>query len=109
MKTLEEITSNLQRALDLYENLPLDDVKDLSEILRILDVNLSYLVHVRDDYYNLFQEVYFNSESGTHAGKHRYSEQQVPQLDLVRKILRHYGETQKSIRSQISLRKTQDR
>ena len=57
MKTLEEITSNLQRALDLYENLPLDDVKDLSEILRILDVNLSYLVHVRDDYYNLFQEL----------------------------------------------------
>ena len=59
MKTLEEITSNLQRALDLYENLPLDDVKALSEILRILDVNLSYLVHVRDDYYNLFSRGLF--------------------------------------------------
>jgi hypothetical protein len=109
MKTLTEITTNLQESLNRYENLSLDDVKELSEILRILDINLSYLVHVRDEYYNKFQSVYFNSEAKTHAGKERESEQRIPELDLVRKILRHYGETQKSIRSQISLRKAQDR
>jgi len=109
MKTLTEITSNLIGALDKYESLPLDDVRELSEILRVLDVNLSYLVFVRDEYYNKFQSTYFNSEAKTHAGKERESEQRVPELDKIRKVLRHFGETQKSIRSQISLRKSQDR
>lgn len=109
MKTLEEISSNLQCAIDDYDNLPLDDVMKLSEILRVLDVNLSYLVHVRDEYYQKYQSVYFNSQSRTEAGKAREADYKVPELDLVRKILRHYGETQKSIRSQISLRKQNDR
>jgi len=108
MKTISEITTNLQQAITRYEDLPLDDVKELSEILRILDVNLSWLVHVRDEYYNKYQSVALNSQASTEAGKQREAEQKVPELDLVRKILRHYGECQKSIRSQISLRKNID-
>jgi len=61
MKTLNEIATNLQSAIDKYENLDLDDVLQLSEILRTLDVNLNHLVHVRDEYYKKFQSVYFNS------------------------------------------------
>lgn len=106
---LNEITDNLIKAVDRYAELPLDDVLELSEILRTLDVNLSHLVHVRDEYYNKYQSVYFNSTARTEAGKGREADYKVPELDLVRKILRHYGETQKSIRSQISLRKTNDR
>jgi hypothetical protein len=109
MKTLEEIMENLQGALTKYENLPLDDVNQLSEILRTLDVNLAFLVHVRDEYYHLYQSTYFNSNVPTNAGKEREAMREVSELDLVRKILKHYGETQKSIRSQISLRKNQDR
>ena len=108
MKTLEEITSNLQCAIDEYDNLPLDDVMKLSEILRVLDVNLSYLVHVRDEYYQKYQSVYFNSQSRTEAGKAREADYKVPELDLVRKVLRHYSNTQQSIRTQISLRKSHD-
>ena len=106
---LIEITDNLKAALDKYQSVSLDDVLELSEILRTLDVNLSYLVHVRDEYYNQYQSIYFNSQAKTEAAKGRESEFKVPELDLVRKILRHYGEVQKSIRSQISLRKSQDR
>ncbi|MCB0745270.1 MAG: hypothetical protein KDC67_15280, partial [Ignavibacteriae bacterium] len=62
MKTLKEISENLISATDRYENLPLDDVISLSEILRILDVNLSYLVFVRDEFYKEYQSVYFNSK-----------------------------------------------
>lgn len=105
---LIEITTNLQQAIDKYENLPLDDVIQLSEILRDLDVNLSRMVHIRDEYYQKFQSVYFNSTAKTEAGKGREAEQKVPELDLCRKILRHYSDVQGSIRTQISLRKKQD-
>jgi hypothetical protein len=105
MKTLQEITDNLISAIDTYENLPLDDTMALSEILRILDVNLAHLVFVRDEYYKAFQSVYFNSKGTSSAAKERECEMKVPELDLVRKILRHYADVQGSIRSQISLRK----
>lgn len=108
MKTLDEITASLIGAVERYEALPLDDVKQLSEILRILDVNLSYLVFVRDEYYRSFQSHYFNSKSKSEAGKQKEAEMRVPELDLVRKILRHYSDMQGSVRSQISLRKKVD-
>jgi|SRR3990172_2123721 len=109
MKTLKEITDNLISSIDTYEQLPLDDVLHLSEILRILDVNLCYLVIVRDEYYRKFQSVYFNSKATSNSAKEREAEMLVPELDLVRKILKHYGDCQSSIRSQISLRKKIDR
>ena len=105
MKQLNEITNNLIAAIDTYEQLPLDDVNELSEILRILDVNLCHLVIVRDEFYRKYQSIYFNSKAGSSAAKDREAEMLVPELDLVRKILRHYSDTQGSIRSQISLRK----
>lgn len=108
MKSLTEITNNLMGAVDRYDSLPLDDVLELSEILRTLGVNLSALVTIRDEYYRKFQSVYRNSAAKTNAGKDREAEELVPELDLCRKILRHYGELQKDIRSQISLRKNQD-
>lgn len=109
MKTLDEIKNNLIGAIDTYESLPLDDVLELSEILRIFDVNLSYLVIVRDEYYKKFQSVYFNSKATSSAAKTKEAEMLVPELDFVRKVLRHYGDVQNSIRSQISLRKKIDR
>ena len=109
MKTIKQITDNLIAAIDTYESLPLDDVMALSEILRILDVNLCHLVIVRDEFYRKFQSVYFNSKATSSAAKEREAEMLVPELDLVRKILRHYADCQNSIRSQISLRKKIDR
>ena len=109
MKTIDEIKNNLINAIDTYESLPLDDVLELSEILRILDVNLSYLVFVRDKFYKDHQSVYFQSKGTSSAAKSKEADQKVPELDLTRKILRHFSDTQSSIRSQISLRKTIDK
>jgi hypothetical protein len=108
MKPLTEITDNLKGAIDRYDVLPLDDVRELAEVLKILGVNLSYLVHVRDEYYKSFQSHVFNSRASSAAAKKSEAEFKVPELDLCRKILKHYGETQTDIRSQISLRKTFD-
>jgi len=109
MRTLEEITSNLLCVVDEYDNLPLDDVKQLSELLRVLGVNLSYLVFVRDKFAKYYHNVYFNSQERTEAGKNREADRKVPELDLVRKVLRHYTNLQQDIRSQISLRKQIDK
>lgn len=108
MKTITEVSNNLINVVERYENLPLDDVFELSEILRILDVNLSNLVHVRDEYYNSFQSHVFNSQAKSAAAKKAEAEFKVPELDLCRKILSQYGEVQRSVRTQISLRKKQD-
>lgn len=102
---LQEILNNLNKAVERYENVPLIDTNELSEILRILGVNLSYMVQLRNEYYTKFQSVYFNSTAKTEAGKGRESEYKVSELDLIRKVLRHYSALQQDIRTQISLHK----
>lgn len=105
---LLEVLNNLNNVVERYENVPLIETKELSEILRDLGCNISYLVQLRKEYYLKFQSVYFNSTANTHAGKERESMQKVPELDEIRKVLRHYSELQKDIRSQISLWKNVD-
>ena len=102
---LQEILNNLNKAVEKYENVPLIDTNELSEILRILGVNLSYMVQLRNEYYTKFQSVYFNSAAKTEAGKGREAEYKVSELDLIRKVLRHYSALQQDIRTQISLHK----
>lgn len=89
--------------VERYQNVPLIETKKLSEILRDLGVNLSYLVQLRKEYYNKFQSVWFQSSATTNAAKDREAEMKVPELDEIRKILRHYGELQRDLRTQISL------
>lgn len=106
--TLIEVTNNLSEIVERYQNVPLIETYTLSEILRDLGCNLSYLVTLRKEYYTKFQSVYFNSASTTHAGKEREAMQKVPELDEIRKILKHYGDLQSDIRSQISLWKNHE-
>lgn len=105
---LEEILNNLQQAVKRYEEKPLDDLLELSEVLRTLGVNLSALVHVRDEYYNRFQSIVYNSTASSVSKSKAEAEFKTPELDLIRKVLQHYTELQKDIRSQISLRKNLD-
>lgn len=105
---LEEVLENLVDIVERYQNVPLIEVHSLSNILRDLGCNLSYLVQLRKDYYNDFQSVIYNSRGSSQAAKLKEAEFKVPQLDEIRKILRHYSELQKDIRTQISLHK-QDR
>ncbi len=105
---LIEITDKLQEAIEKYINVDLDKTADLSEILRTLDTCLSYLVHVEHEYRIEYNNIHTNSQERTEAGKTREAERLCPELNYLKKILRHYGETQKSLRTQISLRKRND-
>ena len=105
---LEEVLNNLNDVVERYQNVPLIETYSLSEILRDLGCNLSYLVQLRKDYYNQFQSVVFNSRGSSQSAKIKEAEFQVPELDEIRKILRHYSELQKDLRSQISLWKSHE-
>ena len=100
---LEEILNNLNDIVERYENIPLIEVQALSEILRDLGCNISYLVELRKEYYSKFQRVIHHSKGTSHAAKVKEAEWQVQELDEIRKILLHYGELRKDLRSQISL------
>lgn len=104
---LEEVLSNLSNVVERYQNVPLIEVLELSEILRDLGCNLSYLVTLRKHYYNEFQVAFYDSNETTQAGKYREAENKVPELDEIRKILKHYSDLQSDIRSQISLYKNE--
>ena len=104
---LEEVLNNLNDIVERYQNVPLIEVFKLSEILRDLGCNLSYLVTLRKHYYNEFQNVYYESKASTNAGKVRQAEHDIPELDEIRKILKHYSDLQSDIRSQISLYKNE--
>ena len=108
MYSLNEVLENLSDVVERYQNVPLIETESLSEILRDLGCNLSYLVQLRKEYYIKFQSVYFNSQATTNAAREREAEMKVPELDEVRKILRHYSDLQSDIRTQISLWKNHD-
>lgn len=105
---LQEVLLNLNNVVDRYQNVPLIEVNSLSEILRDLGCNLSYLVQLRKEYYLKFQSIVFNSKGVSQSAKTKEAEFKVPELDEIRKILRHYSELQKDIRTQISLWKNHD-
>lgn len=100
---LEEVLKNLNDVVDRYQNVPLIETKSLSEILRDLGCNLSYLVVLRKEYYNQFQSIVFHSSGTSQAAKLKEAEFKIPELDEIRKILRHYSELQRDLRTQISL------
>ena len=106
--TLEEVLANLRDVVERYQNIPLIETYELSKILRDLGCNLSYLVELRKYYYKKFQLVIHQSKGSSNAAKIKEAEWQVPELDEIRKILQHYSELQKDIRTQISLWKTHD-
>ena len=105
---LEEVLSNLDKAIERYQNVPLVEVYELSEILREVGCNLSYLVQLRKEYYSKFQSVIFHSKGKSEAAKTKEAEWQVQELDEIRKILHHYSHLQSDLRTQISLYKNQD-
>lgn len=106
MKTLEEVNKNLQLAVDQYNDLPLIETNTLSEVLRVLGVNLAHMTIFRNEYYSKWQSVYFNSQAKTDAAKGREADQKVEELYHIRQIMKYYDNLRQDIRTQISLHKS---
>lgn len=104
---LEEILSNLRSIVDRYQIVPLIQTTQLSEILRDLGCNISYLVTLRSEYYSLYQKTIRDSKAQTITAKVKEADREVPELDHIKNILKHYSELEKDLRTQISLYKSE--
>ena len=74
MIKLEEVINNLNKCVEDYQDVPLFEVKQLSEILRDLGTNLAWLCQLRNEYYTSFQSHYFQSKGTSDAAKKREAE-----------------------------------
>jgi len=104
----DEILENLNKAVDKYSKADLFEVHKLSEVLREIGCNLAYLTALRTEYAAKYSSVRFQSTGTSEQAKTREANEKVPELDMIRKILRHYGELQSDLRTQISLYKKHD-
>jgi len=104
---LNEVLNNLDDVVKKYHNIPLIQKYELSECLRDLGCNLAYLVTLREEYYSEFKTREKNSKESSQAARTRDAEYQVKELEYIRKILKHYSEIQKDLRTQISLYKNE--
>ncbi len=105
MKDLQEILSNINNSIDRYNNLPLIDYKELSEILRELTSNLFYLEGIRSDAKRDWNEIYLNSKETSVKGKEREADMEVHELYMIRRVMTAGYRITDAIRSQISIYK----
>jgi len=108
IRTLDHVLKSLRDIVDQYRTINLVDVHKLSEILRDLGASIADLVDLRKEAYKDFQYAKLHSKETTESGKSREAEFKVPELDEIRKVLKHYSDLRQDLRTQISLWKNND-
>jgi len=102
---LYTILDNINKAVEEYNVLQLNLVRDQSEILRGLTTNLYFLEKYRIEAYETWQSVYFQSKGTSGAAKEREADFKVPELYKIRRITEGGYKVVDSIRSTISIYK----
>lgn len=86
MKPLNEITSNLIAAKELYENCKLSLPADQIEILRTLSVAYSDLSDHRIEANEKWNSVYFKTQ-GSNALRSKEADKEVPEMYMIRRTM----------------------
>lgn len=107
MEELEQILINIQDAIERYQTLTLKDVHTQSNILRKLTTNLAQLETYRAEYYDQWLNCYFSSKEQSNAAKEKQCDRDVPELHMIRKVMRGAYRVVDSIRSTISVYKAE--
>ena len=107
LEIMEEILKKIRESVDRYNNIPLENYKELSEILRTLTSNLFYLEAYRVKAKNEWMESYFDCE-GTNANKERVADSEVKELYMLRHLMSSVYRITDSLRSQISIYKKEN-
>ncbi|MCP4354351.1 MAG: hypothetical protein GY793_01720 [Proteobacteria bacterium] len=109
MRELEDILIDINRYIELYQNMKLKLVSDQTNILRSLTTNLAQLETYRADYYDLWLDVYFQQKgSVSNAAAEKIADKEVNELHKIRKIMRGGYKVCDSIRSTISVYKQEN-
>jgi predicted transcriptional regulator len=106
---LPEILSTIADCVDRYRDQPLNDVVELSEILRTLTSYLYYLEVEKVKYHNDWLSYVYNSKATSQSAKASEADQKAPELYQCRKISEAGQKVCDALRSNISLFKNVDR
>jgi len=104
---MNEILKEIRQAIDRYNSIPLENYKEMSEVLRTLTANLFYLEEHRYIAKKDWISVYFSQE-GTNASKERVAERDVGELYMLRHLMASAYRITDSIRSLISIYKKEN-
>lgn len=102
---MEKILSKIRSAVQKFEELPLDDTKEQSEILRSLTCNLFFLEAHRVKAHEQWTDACNASTEKSAAAKERQADLEVPELYLCRRVLESGYKVCDAIRSTISIHK----
>lgn len=105
MKDLNEILSNINKAIERYENCKLGLVHEQAEIARDLSVNLHLLTAHRKQAHEDWLSVYMNSKANSSAAKEREADIKVGELYMIRHITTSANKVLDMLRSTISINK----
>lgn len=101
------ILNNINDLIDNYHNLQLKLVKNQSEILRGLTTNLYFLEKYRIEAHEKWQSTYFQSSGKSSAAKEREADFKVPEIYQIRRVMTGAYKVVDSLRSTISIYKSE--
>lgn len=99
---LEETLSHFDLLIINYKATSFDDSRNTCELMKDLAVILCQMELHRDLAYKKWTGVVFNSSEGSNAANERIADQKVPELYLLRHIMKGGYTTLDVMRSQIS-------
>ena len=104
MKELTQILQNINNCIDNYNDLPLEDYKRQSEILRDLTTNLFFLESHRVKSYEDWLRSYYKNE-GSNAAREKKADNEIKERYLIKRTMTSAYKVVDSIRSTISIYK----
>lgn len=107
IRELPEILKDIRGAIEMYQTLKLKDVHTQGNILRKLTTNLAQLENYRAEYYDMWLDCYFKSKEQSNAAKEKQCDRDVPELHMIRKVMRGGYKVCDSIRSTIGIFKNE--
>lgn len=105
MRQLEDILLKIRECVERYDNLPLEDYKEQSEILKALTSNLFYLERYRVEAYEKWLSVYYNCDLKTNAARSAWADNEVKERYLIKRVMTAAYKVVDSVRSTISIYK----
>ena len=106
MKPLNEVLSEINKAIEQYEVCRLNQTQHQGEILRALSVNLHWLAEHRIEAHEKWLSVYFKSTGTSSAAKEREADSVVRELYQIRRMMDSASKVMDSLRSTISINKS---
>lgn len=103
--TLQETLEELTKSIHEYRETPFDQVHQIAEIMKDVAILLYDLTRHKVKYKGDWNKVCFENRELSVAAAEREANNKVPELDMIRQVMRAGNNTLDTIRSHVSLLK----